>query len=88
MCENITPYHKIKKGIQDMETRKYIAANIIRLRKERNVSQDDFAAQCFISTRYLSAIETGNANPSLDVLERIATAFGITLEELIRNHQQ
>ena len=61
----------------------YLAQNIIGLRKKQEISQEDFAAKCHISTRYLSAIETANANPSFKVLEQISNAFGITLEELM-----
>ena len=66
-----------------MEALEHLAQNIIRLRKEQGISQEDFAAKSHVSTRYLSAIETAGANPSFHVLERIAKAFGITLEQLM-----
>ncbi len=61
----------------------HLAQNIIDLRKKQGISQEDFAAKCHVSTRYLSAIETASANPSFKVLENIANAFGITLEQLM-----
>lgn len=75
-------YNEEKKGMH-MDIRKRLARNVIRLRKERGISQENFAARCRISTRYLSTIETGRANPSIDVLERISRAFDISLEELV-----
>ena len=66
-----------------MEALEHLAQNIINLRKKQEISQEDFAAACHVSTRYLSAIETASANPSFKVLERIANAFGITLEQLM-----
>lgn len=66
-----------------METRKYLARSVIQHRRAQGISQENLAAKCRISTRYLSTIETGRANPSLDVLDRLAQAFSISLEELL-----
>jgi len=54
------------------------------LRSERGWSQEDLALEANINKNYLSDLENGRRNPSLDILERIANAFGISLSELFK----
>ena len=57
-----------------------------QLRKERSLSQDDFAKAIRVSRQTVSSIETGRYNPSLDLAFDIADFFGKTIEEIfIRN---
>ena len=57
-----------------------------QLRKERGLSQEDFAKAIRISRQTVSSIETGRYNPSLDLAFDIADFFGKTIEEIfIRN---
>ena len=44
---------------------------IVHLRKERGLSQDTFAFEAGIDRRYMSDIENGKRNISLDILERV-----------------
>lgn len=53
---------------------------IIRDRREAlSVTQQDVAELSGVSVNTLSAIETGRANPSVDVLMRIAEVLGLEL---------
>jgi len=54
------------------------------LRKERDLSQEDFAARCGLDRTYVSGMERGVRNPSLAVIETLAVALGIRLEELFK----
>ena len=54
------------------------------LRSERGWSQEDLALEANINKNYLSDLENGRRNPSLDILERIANAFEISLSELFK----
>lgn len=54
---------------------------VIQLRKQHNISQEQFAFNSGIARKYMSDIENGRRNVSLDVLERIASAFHMTLSE-------
>ena len=57
-----------------------------QMRKERGLSQDDFAKAIRVSRQTVSSIETGRYNPSLDLAFDIADFFGKTIEEIfIRN---
>ena len=57
-----------------------------QLRKERGLSQEDFAKAIRVSRQTVSSIETGRYSPSLDLAFDIADFFGKTIEEIfIRN---
>ncbi len=50
-------------------------------RQRRRMSQLDFAGEAEISARHLSFIETGRAQPSRDMILRLAERLGIPLRE-------
>ena len=52
---------------------------IIRIRGSRGISQERMALEANIDRRYLSDIENGKRNVSLDVLLRISRFFGMPL---------
>jgi len=70
---------KRKKG------RALLAKNLKRLRREREWSQEELWAQSGVHRTYLSTLERKQRNPSLDVLERLAEAFGVSIMELFRD---
>lgn len=55
-----------------------------QLRHEKGISQEDFADVCGFARSYMSRIERGTANLSVDAIERLTKAFGITAEELFK----
>lgn len=55
---------------------------VAQLRKERNISQEQFAFDSGIARKYMSEIENGKRNISLDVIERLAQAFRMRPSEL------
>lgn len=65
-----------------MDVRQRIGWNLRRLRKERGVSQEDFATDSGFDRGYISGVERGVRNPSVLVLERIAAALGVDVAEL------
>jgi transcriptional regulator with XRE-family HTH domain len=52
------------------------------LRQERGMSQVVFGEKCGFYQTYLSRIENGQANPTLNAIEVISSALGITVFEL------
>lgn len=54
------------------------------LRRERGVSQKDFADRIGISQSWLSRIESGAYDPPWSSVLRVIDGFGISLEELDR----
>lgn len=55
------------------------------LRKEAGFSQEDFAHRCGFARSYMSRIERGTSNLSLDGIERLAVALDIPVEKLFIN---
>ena len=55
---------------------------VATLRKERGYSQERFALEANIARKYMSDIENGKRNVSLDVIKRIADKFGISVSDL------
>lgn len=65
-----------------MTTEKALAKILKHLRKERKISQEQFAVKANINRSYVSQMERGLGNPTLSVLFRIAEACDITFMEL------
>ena len=63
-------------------TKRVLARNLRRLRLERGISQDDLAAEAGMRQALVSAIEVGIANPTLESLDRLATALKIEFAAL------
>lgn len=52
------------------------------LREEAGLSQVEFSDRCGFYQTYLSRIENGRANPTLNAIEVIANAFDLTVFDL------
>lgn len=52
------------------------------LRAERGWSQADLATRLEVSRQSVNAIETGKYDPSLPLAFRIASIFGLTIEQI------
>lgn len=55
-----------------------------RLRKNQGVSQEAFAAKCDLHRTYISDIERGERNVSLENIEKIASVLNVQVSELFR----
>lgn len=66
-----------------MTYQKKIGKTIARLRKAKGLSQEKMALEANIDRRYMSDIENGKRNLSLDVLCKISAFFDLTLSEFI-----
>jgi transcriptional regulator with XRE-family HTH domain len=64
-----------------MNARELVGWNVRRLRVSRDVSAETLAADAGIDRAYMSEIERGLANPTVDVLERIAAVLSVDLGE-------
>ena len=60
----------------------YLGQVIRSLRQEAGMSQIVFGERCGFYQTYLSRIENGQANPTLNALEVVASALGISVFEL------
>jgi transcriptional regulator with XRE-family HTH domain len=60
-----------------------LADNLKRLRKKRGWSQSQLAEQIGSHLSHINRIETGKYNPSLDVVQKLATVFDVTIDYLV-----
>ncbi len=60
-----------------------IGENIRTLRRERNITQEEFATAVGVSYQSVSRWETGACYPDVELLPDIAEFFGITVDKLI-----
>lgn len=64
-----------------------LSEKIQKLRKEHNLTQEQFAEQLFVSRTAVSKWETGRGMPSMESLKLIAKLFHITLDELLSTEE-
>lgn len=65
-----------------MELKKMIGVRIAETRACKGMTQEKLAAKMGISSKYLSSIERGKENPTLDTLINLAQSLGIELAEM------
>ena len=66
-----------------MDGRTRLAWNVRHLRAARGLSQETLAVDAGVAAPYLSGIERGAVNPTVDVLDRLAGALGVEVDELL-----
>ena len=54
------------------------------LRLQRNLTQEELAHRALLHRTYLTDIERGTRNPSIEVVDKLANGLGIKLSELFR----
>ena len=67
-----------------MDVRKILGANLKRLRTAKGWSQEDYAFEAGIHRTYISDIERGARNPTIEVLVKLAAPLGVEAADLIR----
>lgn len=70
-------------SIRSMDIRRRLAANIIRLRKERGWSQEELADRAGLHRTYISGVERGVRNPTISIVEKIARAMDVDVPHLL-----
>jgi transcriptional regulator with XRE-family HTH domain len=67
-----------------MELRRILAANVVRLRRARSLSQEALAWEAGVSRSYMAKIEGGQTSTGLDVIAKLAAVIGVEPMELLR----
>ena len=62
--------------------RKSFGARVVALRKSTGMSQEELDAVCGFARSYMSRVERGTSNLSLDAIERLASGLKITVSKL------
>ena len=63
-------------------------ACVRELRLAKGYTQEAFADRCGFFRTYLSRVETGRANPTLNAIEVIAAALDLSITELFRQAEK
>ena len=67
-----------------MSKNKNLANNIMRLRKQKGLSQEKLARLSDVANNTIIKMETGeNDNPTLETLQKVAKALDVSVDELI-----
>lgn len=61
---------------------------IRKLRRERNISQEKLADLCTLHRTYISDVELGKRNVSLENISRIACALNVSITELFEEAER
>jgi transcriptional regulator with XRE-family HTH domain len=65
--------------------RKSFGDKVRELRLATGMTQEAFADHCGFARTYMSRVETGGANPSLDAIKTLADALGVELTVLFKD---
>lgn len=68
-----------------MSTKKLLGAKIRYLRKSKKIAQEKLSEMADISPRQMVRIEMGQSFPTIENLEKIASALGVPIQSLFEN---
>lgn len=66
-----------------MDMRRLVGRNFARIRKGKNLTQEQVAALSGISQQYISDLERGRRNPTVVTLFELAQALGVSHVDLV-----
>ena len=67
-----------------MVARERLVVRLKKLRKARNMTQEELAKRADLSRTYVARLETGRQDPSLSTLERLAKALRVSVADLLK----
>ena len=65
-----------------METKKLVGMRIKNLRRGKGYSQEKLAELAGINAKYLSSVERGEENPTLDLFIRLSQSLKVDINEM------
>lgn len=68
-----------------MDIRATVGLNVLKIRRERNLSQEELSFRSGLTRAYLSGLEAGRRNPTIVSLGKLADALGTDIESLVRS---
>ncbi|HCY17380.1 MAG TPA: XRE family transcriptional regulator [Curvibacter sp.] len=70
------------RGVKKSNLRQQFGQRIKELRAIAKLSQEDLADRCGFARSYMSRIERGGANTSLDAIQKLADGLGVVVADL------
>ena len=68
--------------VDKINLRQKFGVRVKELRALTGLSQEAFADKCGFARSYMSRVERGGANPSIDAIEVLAVALGVHIKDL------
>ncbi|MBU1172734.1 MAG: helix-turn-helix domain-containing protein [Proteobacteria bacterium] len=65
-----------------------LSQNLKKLRKKKGWSQSQLAEQIGSHLSHINRIETGKYNPSLDVIQKLASVFEVSIDYLVSDMEE
>lgn len=65
-----------------MDGRQILAIKLRKYRAERGISREAFSFECGISSRFLNEIENAKAAATVDTVDSLCAAIGISISKL------
>jgi transcriptional regulator with XRE-family HTH domain len=65
-----------------------VGTRLTRFRESKKISKNKLAQEVGVTQGFISQVELGNRLPTLEVLNRICTALGITLAEFFADTRE
>ena len=84
MKNDLLKDNEFKNEYEKLKPRYEAIEQIIRARKEQNITQAELAKMVGTQKSNISRLESGNYNPTLDFLTKISEALGKNLSEQVR----
>lgn len=69
---------------KQLALRKRLGMAVRKRRKDLDISQEELGARASLDRTYISDIERGKRNPSLDIIAGIAKSLKVELSQLFR----
>jgi XRE family transcriptional regulator, regulator of sulfur utilization len=77
------PNHSAQADAAGASTAKHLARNLVSLRHTRGLTQDMLARHAAVPRSTIANLESGEGNPSLSVLVKVAAALAVPIDELL-----
>lgn len=68
----------------DKDVSKKLGDNIKHIRTKKNMTQGDICRSLDLDRGYVSSLENGKRNPTLAMIQKIATALNVSIDELLK----
>jgi transcriptional regulator with XRE-family HTH domain len=73
----------MRKAPKPLTPREVFARNLRRARRLRDLSQEELAFEAGLSRNYVSSVESGARNISIDNMGYLSAAVGVPLRDLV-----
>lgn len=71
------------KATKELTAREVFARNLRRVRRMKDLSQEELGMQAGVSRAYVSSVERGDRNISIDNMGHLASALSVPLRDLV-----